>query len=401
MTPQREAAGVRSGLTWRFVLLFLAQALAVGATAGSQAMSSIIAAQLGKEWAAGLPSTVNTFAAAVSAYPFGFLMSRLGRRFGLVSAYVLGAVGAVTGFAGARAGVFPLFLLGCAILGAAQGGYQQGRYAAAESVSPSWRAAAMSALLFASVLGSALATLLAPALDRAAPQLAVSSEVLGWLIAAAFLVGSALLTMAWRSTASVMTPDADAPPPRARAVLKLPVVRAATVALCATQAVMVTLMVLTPLRAHHLGYEHTAVAGFLTLHFAGMFGLAWLVGPLVDRVGVRFALVAATVVLLVSAVLLPLTSPVMLGAGLFLLGLGWNLGYVGGSALLAPHRAAQGAVDAFTYLSAGVAALTGSLVTAHAGFGTLAVMSAVVALLPGFAGLVMLPRAGSRLARGD
>ncbi|AFZ65925.1 MFS transporter [Deinococcus peraridilitoris] len=369
----------------RLVLLFLAQALAVGATNSSLVLGSIISSQLGREALAGLPATFNTLAAALSAYPFGLLMARLGWRSGLIGAYLLGALGALIGFTGARSGLFWLFLLGCALMGAAQGGYQQGRYVAAASVRPERRAAALSLLLFMSVLGSALAAVLAPVLARMAVSFATSSEVLGWSLAAVLLLLSAALTLGW--PAEQRPPKSVAASGTSRDAWKTNPVRVAALSLAVAQGVMVTLMVLTPLRAHHLGMHHASVAGLLTLHFVGMFGFAWAVGPLIDRLGVRFGLISGSLLFVVAALLLPLTDSVALTGSIFALGLGWNLCYVSGSSLMATHRQAQGSVEALTYLSAGLGALGGSVIVAQAGFSALALVGGVLGLLPAVASL--------------
>lgn len=182
------------------VLLFLAQALATGATTASTVLASLVMADLGSESLAGLPSTVVTLAAALSAGLFGAFMLRLGRRPGLVSAYLLGAAGAVLGFVGAWQRSIPLFLLGAALVGAAQGGYQQARYAVAESVPEQVRGAVLGVMMLASVIGAAGTGALSVPLTALAARLDTSSEVTGWLLAAAFLLLGAGLTLLWKPT---------------------------------------------------------------------------------------------------------------------------------------------------------------------------------------------------------
>ena len=72
MTTFRPSGGL--------VLLFVAQALATGATTASTVLASLVMSGLGHESLAGLPSTVVTLAAAVSAGLFGGVMLRFGRR---------------------------------------------------------------------------------------------------------------------------------------------------------------------------------------------------------------------------------------------------------------------------------------------------------------------------------
>jgi predicted MFS family arabinose efflux permease len=74
--------------------------------------------------------------------------------------------------------------------------------------------------------------------------------------------------------------------------------------------------------------------------------------------------------------------------GLFLLGLGWNFCFVGGSSLLAdqlsPNERAR--VQGFNDLLMGLVAAAGSFMSGHVfaavGYGTMGVISAVVSLIP-------------------
>ena len=364
------------------VLLFLAQALATGATTASTVLASLVMSGLGQEGLAGLPSTVVTLAAALSAGLFGAFMLRLGRRPGLVSAYLLGAAGAVLGFVGAWQRSIPVFLLGAALVGAAQGGYQQARYAVAESVPENVRGAVLGVMMLASVVGSAGTGALSGPLMAFAARLDTSSEVTGWLLAAGFLLLGAGLTLLWKPTAQAAAgPAIRTLVPLRSARLSDPAVRWPALAVATSQGLMVTLMSLTPLRAHHMGMDHAQVAGLVTVHIAGMFGFGWLTGPLLDRLGSRFGYVSGAALLLAAA-LTALLSGAWLPGSMFLLGLGWNLCYVAGSKALTGFAGVQGKVDALGYLAAGVGTLVGGAVIARWGFAPLSITCAVLALLP-------------------
>jgi MFS family permease len=369
------------------VLLFLAQALATGATTASTVLASLVMADLGRESLAGVPSTLVTLAAALSAGLFGAFMLRLGRRPGLVSAYLVGVLGAVLGFVGAWQHWLPLFLLGAALVGAAQGGYQQARYAVAEMVPERIRAGVLGVMMMASVVGSATTGALSGPLLTLATRLGTSSEIVGWLLAAAFLLLGAVLTLFWKPE-----PLQAAPPIKVNAEAKqtghpAPArqsdsdVRWPALAVATSQGLMVTLMSLTPLRAHHMGMDHVQVAGLITVHIAGMFGFGWLTGPLLDRLGSRFGYVSGALLLLAAA-LTALLSGAWLPGSMFLLGLGWNLCYVAGSKALTGFAGVQGRVDALGYLAAGIGTSLGGVVIARWGFAPLSVTCAVLALLP-------------------
>ncbi|MEF2278101.1 MFS transporter [Deinococcus sp. YIM 134068] len=365
----------------RLAPLYVAQALATGATTVSTILASLVMSGLGRESLTGLPSTLISASAALSAGLFGALMLRAGRRLGLGVAFALGAAGAVVGFAGARASVTPVFLLGAVLMGAAQGGYQQARYAAAESVPESRRGTALGLLMLMSVFGAFVMTGFSGVVETLGSRLGTSAEVAGWLVGGGLLGVAALLMLAWvpvRSPAQLSTQARLS----VRAAFAVPGVRSTALALATAQGVMVTLMSLTPLRAHHAGVDHTGVAALISGHIAGMFAFGWLTGPLIDRLGLRFGYIGGALLLVLAALTAPLPGTAWLGVSMFVLGLGWNLAFVSGSKALARYPAAQGVTDGLGYVVAGVGTLVGGLVIARAGFPVLAHACAVLALLP-------------------
>jgi MFS family permease len=144
------------------------------------------------------------------------------------------------------------------------------------------------------------------------------------------------------------------------------------------------------------------------VHVAGMYLFSPVVGWLADRAG-RSATVALGGVLLLLAGLVAGTAPagaaVQLGAGLFLLGLGWSCGLVAGSTLVTEsvpaqlRPTAQGATDLLMGLGAAVAGAVGGPLLAVGGFGLVAAVSAVlvVPLAVVWAGARLAPAGQRRL----
>ncbi|WP_369409214.1 MFS transporter [Deinococcus arboris] len=374
-----DAAGRTEPLTFsRLAPLYTAQALATGATTVSTVLSSLIMSGLGHEGLAGLPATLISAAAALSAGFFGAWMLRAGRRTGLSAAFVLGAVGAVVGFVGARAGLLPIFLLGAALVGAAQGGYQQARYAVAESVPDAHRGTALGTLMLMSVAGSFLMTGLARPIEALGSALGSTPELAGWLVGAALLGLAALLIQTWQPLRAPVS--ASQARLSLRAAFAIPGVKSTALALATAQGLMVTLMSLTPLRAHHMGLEHAGVAALISGHILGMFGFGWLTGPALDRYGLRFGYLGGAALLAAAALTAPLHGTAWLAVSMFVLGLGWNLAFVAGSKALTRFPAAQGVTDGLSYVAAGAGTLLGGAVIARFGFPALAL---TCAFLPG------------------
>ncbi|MCZ1005861.1 MFS transporter [Streptomyces lydicus] len=120
-----------------------------------------------------------------------------------------------------------------------------------------------------------------------------------------------------------------------------------------TQLVMIAVMTMTPVHMQAHGHGTQAAGWVIALHVGAMFLPSPLTGLLVDRVGRRWIAGASGPVLLAAGVVAAAApdSVPALATALVLLGLGWNLGLVSGTALvtdaLPPARraSAQGLVD--------------------------------------------------------
>jgi hypothetical protein len=88
------------------------------------------------------------------------------------------------------------------------------------------------------------------------------------------------------------------------------------------------------------------------------------------------------------AALAPPEGGVVLFVALFLLGYGWNLGFIAGSALLTTGVAAsertrtEGFTDSLVWGTGAVASLGSGLVLAVAGFSALGIIAAALLVLP-------------------
>jgi len=118
--------------------------------------------------------------------------------------------------------------------------------------------------------------------------------------------------------------------------------------------VMVSVMTMTPVHLDDSGQSLGGVGLVISLHVAGMFLPSPVSGRLVDRVGRLPVIAAGGAVLLVAGGLAAPSSghdTALVIVALVLLGVGWNLGLVGGSTLITDsvpieHRArAQGQAD--------------------------------------------------------
>jgi len=388
--------------------LVAAQAVgAMGITIGI-ATASLLARDLsGSDSQAGLAQTCQVLGAAVASYLLARLMSRRGRRAGLVTGYLLGAAGALTAVLAGVVGSMALLLVGAVLLGSTTAANNGARYAATDLAPAARRGRSLSLVVWASTVGAVAGpNLTGPAGTLARtigiPQLTGPFAIgsIG-MLAAAFVAGIFLrpdpLLLARQLAGS------DTAPPRGtawgrvlEAVRERPVLAYAAAGLAAAHAVMVAVMVMTPLHMEHGGAELRVIGVVISGHVLGMFAFAPLVGLAADRFGRAATMGAGALVLWASLVLCawaPEGSSWQIFVGLFLLGLGWSLATVSASTLIADQaplavRAdVQGAADLVMGLTAAAAGGLAGWVVGGWGYAMLAWFAAALVVAVALAAL--------------
>jgi len=159
---------------------------------------------------------------------------------------------------------------------------------------------------------------------------------------------------------------------------------------------MVLIMTMTPLHMTDHGHDLAAVGIVISAHVFGMFALSPISGRLTDRFGSLPVIAAGQAMILASALLSAVAAPteqLVLLIALFLLGWGWNLGFVAGSAMLtggvsSTERArVQGVSDALIWSTSAIASLGSGFVVGAWGFAVLGILGA---LIVGVVGAVLL-----------
>lgn len=177
-----------------------------------------------------------------------------------------------------------------------------------------------------------------------------------------------------------------------RVVAASPAARLGVVAMAVGHLVMVAVMSMTPVHIRGAGYEaaHTLriVGVVISVHIAGMYAFAPVMGWLTDRLG-RRPVIAGGIALLLAACAVAGTAGhnhTQLAIALLVLGLGWSASMVAGSTLLtesvpaALRAASQGLSDLIMGLAgASAGALSGVVVFAW-GYPTLALLAALTTL---------------------
>jgi MFS family permease len=387
----------------------------LGVTVGITVGGLLAREVAGSDSAAGLGQTAGVLGAAVLAVPLARLSDRSGRRAGLAAGYAVAVAGAALTVVAAALSSLPLLLVGLFAFGASTACGLQARYAAADLAAPERRGRALSLVVWATTVGSVLGPNLAAPGGGLGRALGLPPLGGGFVVSAAvFTVVAAGLWLALRPDPLLLARrlrDPAGTPARPRgatraalaAVWAGPGGRLGLVAVVVSHAVMVGVMVMTPVHMGHAGGpEGTTlrlVGLVISVHVAGMYLFSPLVGLLADRAGRRTTVAVGGVLLLAAAALAGTAPPEAagrLGAGLLLLGLGWSCGLVAGSTLVTEsvpaevRPAAQGGTDLLMGLGAAVAGAVGGPLLAVGGFGLVAAVSAAL----------VLPLAGAWLRAG-
>ena len=393
---QLDAARRRS--TWSLVA-----GVALGSTGHIAAVTvaSIVALHLGGTalWS-GVTGAAVILGAAAGAVTLSALMVRRGRRNGLTAGYAIGVGGAVVATLAVLWSSLPLLLVGTFLIGFGNSSNQLSRYAAADLYPDTRRASAIGLVVWGATVGAILGpTLVAPA-GLLATSLGLP-ELAGPYFVPMIFVGAAAL-LSWtmlRPDPYELADESSTPDPAADAsvavslasVFRRPHVPVAIVALVTGQVVMVLIMTMTPLHMIEHGHTLGAVGLVISGHTFGMFGLSPLSGRLTDRVGSVPVILAGLATIAASSVLAAAAPPeggVWLFVALFLLGFGWNLGYVAGSALLTTglslgeRTRLQGLTDALIWSSAAAASLGSGVIMAAANFAVLGLIGAAMIIVP-------------------
>jgi MFS family permease len=394
--------GIERARLRRRALRVLVVGVALGSTGhiAAATVASIIADEMaGTSALSGAPGAAVVLGSALGASLLSALMARRGRRPGLAAGYAIGVVGALVAIVAIVDRSVPMLLAGTLLVGFGNSANQLSRYVAADMVPVAGRASAIGTVVWAATVGAVLG-----------PNLVGPSGIVAEWLGLPKLAGAYLVPIAFVGLASVLSyvflrPDpydlADEPDSietgagdggrSLRELVRRPTVAAALVALVAGQVVMVLIMTMTPVHMAAHGHGVETIGIVISGHTFGMFALAPVSGRLTDRFGSGRVIAAGLLVLALASILSTLAPPdggVTLFVALFLLGYGWNMGYVAGSTLLttgidvADRTRLQGAADSVIWSSAIAASLGSGIVLAYASFAALGIIGIALVVVP-------------------
>jgi MFS family permease len=388
-------------------LLFGTQIIGgIGVTIGIT-VGALLAARLAGTGVSGLAQSCAVVGGALIAVPVTRIMQARGRRLGLVTAYVAGALGGVVIVLAAVTRSVPLLFVGMLLFGGGTAANLQARYAAVDLAEPSRRGQQLSLVVWATTVGAVAAPNFADAAGDAVDGFGLPALSGPFVVSVvAFALAALLLQLLLRpdplltarrlartpvgtgTDAQVVRPAATGWRGAFAVVRRVPAARLGVAAVAVGHLVMVGVMAMTPV---HLGESHgdadvlRVVGIVLSLHIAGMYALSPVVGWLTDRAGRRPVILGGVGLLLAACAVAGTAGhdTTRLAIGLTLLGLGWSATMVAGSTLLSEsvpvdvRPAAQGLSDLVMGLAGASAGAVSGFVVDLVGYPTLNLLAAI------------------------
>jgi MFS family permease len=278
-----------------------------------------------------LPITAFVVGTACGTVPAALLMRRVGRRPGLIAGCAVSAAGSLFCALAMFWQAFALLCLGTFLAGFAAAFVQQYRFAAADTASPTFRPRAISWVLVGGVAAAVIG-----------PQTVI---YFGDLFAAAPYAGAYWGAVLFSIAAAGLLAFLDIPRPgfarRADGgrplgeIVWRPGFLVAVGCATSAYALMSFVMTAAPLAMVLHGHHRDDAVLAIQWHAIAMFGPSFFTGSLIARFGAE-RIVAAGLLLLVGCALVALAGASVghFWLALILLGLGWNFGFIGGTALV-------------------------------------------------------------------
>lgn len=331
-------------------------------------------------WLATLPLSLQFLTSMMATLPASLLMARYGRRPVFIAGVLVAVVGSLGNGIAIMLEHYLLFCLSSMLLGVAIGCAGYYRYAAADSASEAFKPKAISYVL----AGGLLAALFGPEIARNTVEWVPSALYAGCFFTVAAVQ---LLSVFFLAGLKIERPERKAASGRPiGAFLRMPVFVVGMVSAAIGYAMMSYLMTATPLQVVNVAQLGTSAnATIIQWHVVAMFAPSFFTGSLIARFGVGKVLWTGILAYI-------FTIYIAVGAigfwpywtALFLLGIGWNFLYIGGSSLIAKvatpeeRGRVQGFADLVTTTTVAAASLTAGALHSQMGW---KVMS-LAAILP-------------------
>ena len=311
-------------------------------------------------WLATLGLSLHFVASMLTTLPASWLMVRFGRRPVFIGGVLIASVAACLQGIAIIIDHFVLFCAASMALGIAHGCASFYRYAATDCATEEDRPKAISYVL----AGGLIAALFGPEIARNTVE-----WIPEYIYAGCYFSVSAVQLISLLALAGVKIPKPTLTPKGGRPMgifIRNPVFVVGMICAAIGYALMSYLMTATPLQVVNVAQLGTSAnATIIQWHVVAMFAPSFFTGSLIQRLGIIKILLAGLLAYFVAmATALAGDQFIHYFVALFLLGLGWNFLYIGGSTLVASVATAeergrvQGVADLATTSLVAMASLT-------------------------------------------
>ena len=315
-----------------------------GLVAGITVGALLAQQMLGTDTFAGLPTAMFTLGSALAAFIVGKLSQRYGRRIGLATGFIVGGFGAIGVVMAALTNSIILLLISLLIYGAGTATNLQARYAGTDLADKKQRATAVSITMVMTTFGAVAGPNLVGVMGSFAHSIGVPKLAgCSYYRRSIYTGGSSSFVMLRPDPLIIANiierykqehtykgqPITEEVKENKRGIT------VGAIVMILTQIVMVAIMTMTPVHMGHHGHGLSAVGLVIGFHVGAMYLPSLVTGMLIDKIGRTTMSIAGGVILLalgVIAAIAPSDSLLLLIVALSLLGLGWNLGLISGTA---------------------------------------------------------------------
>ena len=307
---------------------------------------------------------------ALATMPASMHMKRVGRQAGMTSAAIWAVAGALICGGAIWLQNFWLLCFGTLVWGVYNAYGQYYRFAAADIATPEFRPTAISLVLAGGLVGG----LLGPTLARWTIDL-FDKKFMGAYLALIVAVMVTVVLLRFIRIPAPTAAEAAAAGRPLREIAAQPKFIIAVLSSAIGYGVMNFLMTSTPIAMQVCGHPFGAAATVISWHIIGMFAPSLFTGGLIRKFGVIPVMFAGAVINVVCiAIALSGITVAHFWWSLFLLGVGWNFLYTGGTTLLTQtyrpeERAkAQGAHDQAVFIMMLISSFTSGVTVTIGGW---------------------------------
>ncbi len=279
------------------------------------------------------PLTGFNVGVAVGALPAAAIVRRMGQRDGFLTGTGLTALGGVIATIALFQSSFWLFAFGLLVVGFGGAFVQQFRFAAADNAPPAFKARAISFVL----AGGVFTAMLGPQVVIFTKDLLAPVMFAGAFASLVVLAGIGAIVLAQLRPRPMVEKVAEVTSTGRPLIEIVTRPRFVTALVCAvgSYALMTFVMTGAPLAMVGCGFTSDEATLGISWHVMAMFAPSFFTGRLISRFGAS-TIVAVGFVLLIACGLVALSGIQLwqFWTALILLGLGWNFGFIGATAIV-------------------------------------------------------------------